>query len=520
MALTACEKDSQPSDGNLHLVVEGMGGSKMAISGNHSYWVTDDKVNINGSEYTLSVSGSASDAVVDVPAAENYYGGYPSDICAVDADLGTCTLAVPAEYTYETVSYNSGTYQHLQSPLVGYAASGADRMIFKHVTAAIGVQVVNYYGFTIEVDSIVVVSDSYKLNGSVAVDLSGSDPTVSATAAVNDAEKKVKMLGGSSLRIFAGDSTVVQIPVLPVGSGNHFTVRTYVHKVDQTAVVKTLEKTQTTGGALARAKIGYARMATPGLFSVSASKKVVISQGNLQYIGSAATPYWKFSETQYGYLGTTTGQNSSDVNKDRDLFGWGTSGWSGSGATAYQPYATSTTDGDYYSTGNISNTNADWGKYNPISNGGGVEGRWQTPTSDEWKYLIESRNVSNRFVKATVAGVKGLIIFSDDYLHPDGLTNLSNVNDASKNFPYTAILNNWVKMEAAGAVFLPAVGYRTSGTTVSTSVGAYYWSSTKVPSESKAYNVYLVAGAITTQNANYSSGFNKGYYVRLVRNVQ
>lgn len=39
-----------------------------------------------------------------------------------------------------------------------------------------------------------------------------------------------------------------------------------------------------------------------GLFSVSATKKVYFSKGNLQYIGSASTPYWKFAEHQWDYL--------------------------------------------------------------------------------------------------------------------------------------------------------------------------------------------------------------------------
>ena len=47
--------------------------------------------------------------------------------------------------------------------------------------------------------------------------------------------------------------------------------------------------------------------------------QVYFSQGNLQYIGSASTPYWKFAENQWDCLGTTTGQNSSNQNADRDL---------------------------------------------------------------------------------------------------------------------------------------------------------------------------------------------------------
>ena len=41
-----------------------------------------------------------------------------------------------------------------------------------------------------------------------------------------------------------------------------------------------------------------------GKFTINANgNQVYFSQGNLQYIGSAATPYWKFAEKQWDYLG-------------------------------------------------------------------------------------------------------------------------------------------------------------------------------------------------------------------------
>lgn len=507
---------NENADGQLTLLAEGMNhGGKMLVDGYSTMWASGDQVRINDETVTVSVSDGSATVSSGSKFTAPFFGVYPAGIYRSNSGA-SYTLNLPDTYSYAVADGK----QNLASPMVAYAESGSTLM-FKHLTAAIGVEVVNYYGFTISVDSIVVESDSYKLNGAVTVTL-GDDIAVDTAVGSAAADRRVKMtFGDTPLQVFAGDSTVVQVPVLPVGLGNKFTVKICVHKVDQPAVAKAIEKTQSVGGSLGRSYLAYARLATPGLFSVAANKKVIISQGNLQYIGSAATPYWKFAETQYGYFGTTTGQNGTAADVDRDLFGWGTSGWSGSGATAYQPYATSTTDNQYYNGGDITNTNADWGKYNSISNGGNQSDRWFTPTSEEWDYVIIQRSVANRFVKASVAGVKGLIIFSDDYVHPEDITALSNVNDATKNYGLTYINTAWVKMEAAGAVFLPAVGYRTSGTTVSVSTPgiAYYWSSSKVSSSNKAYNVYLFATGITTQNDNYSSGFNKGYYVRLMHEI-
>ena len=58
-----------------------------------------------------------------------------------------------------------------------------------------------------------------------------------------------------------------------------------------------------------------------GKFSVSATKQVQFSQGNLQYNSSEATYKWRFAEHQYDYVGAWN--TSTWV----DLFGWGT--WSG-----------------------------------------------------------------------------------------------------------------------------------------------------------------------------------------------
>ena len=107
--------------------------------------------------------------------------------------------------------------------------------------------------------------------------------------------------------------------------------------------------------------------ALPGLFSVSATKQVHFSQGNLQY--QASTNTWRFAEHQYDYVGTQTadergnygGNVSGSDNRSIsstysgwiDLFGWGTGSNPTLSSTSYMDYGTF----------------VDWGG-NPISNGG------------------------------------------------------------------------------------------------------------------------------------------------------
>lgn len=236
-----------------------------------------------------------------------------------------------------------------------------------------------------------------------------------------------------------------------------------------------------------------------GLFSVSETKKVWFSKGNLQYIGSATTPYWKFADSQWAVIGTN-GQGSTAPNVDRDLFGWGTSGYhDGNDAynTQYQPYSTSRpmVNWSYNEYGygpstnqnnrNISGTHYDWGVHNAIYNGGNWPGLWRTLTSDEWEYVFNGRSASTvngtpnaRYAKGKVNDVKGVILFPDSYTHPSGLAAPFGINDAgSTGWNYNSYSeSDWSEMEARGCVFLPAAGYR-DGTSVN-GVGSlgYYWS--------------------------------------------
>ena len=219
-------------------------------------------------------------------------------------------------------------------------------------------------------------------------------------------------------------------------------------------------------------------------FSVSDSKQVYFSQGNLQYQASSGT--WRFAEHQYDIIGDGNANISEDYDGWIDLFGWGTSGWN-SGANAYQPYSTSTEYSDYYPGGSYSNNltgsypNADWGVYNKISNGGNQAGQWRTLNNEEWYYLINSRtNASSKKGVATVNNVTGLVLLPDDWTLPADVTFTSGTSGDYAQNNYSA--SDWSKMEANGAVFLPAAGTRRGTNVGSFGILGYYWSSS-------AYNI-------------------------------
>jgi len=257
-----------------------------------------------------------------------------------------------------------------------------------------------------------------------------------------------------------------------------------------------------------------------GKFTINAAgTQVFFAQGNLQYIGSAATPYWQFAEHQWDYLGNN-GQGSNSQTADRDLFGWGTSGYN-HGATYYQPWVTSTTNSSYYAYGNqyynlsAQNGQADWG-YNAIANGGNEENSgWRTLTTDEWGYIFSSRtDAASKYGHGKVNGVNGMILLPDEWTLPEGLNFTSDISS------WVNVYNaeQWAQMMTNGAVFLPAAGYRYSmGINDVGNSGSYWSSSHSTDDNTLARYVYFKSDRLNPQH-NSNRGY--GYSVRLVRNAQ
>ena len=212
--------------------------------------------------------------------------------------------------------------------------------------------------------------------------------------------------------------------------------------------------------------------ALPGGFTINAQgDKIQFSQGNLQYQASTAT--WQFAENQWDYFGESQSDNH------RDLFGYGT-------GDAPNKVSTNTTD---YA------TFTDWG-VNAITNGGNTANLWRTLTKDEWVYLFYTReNAATKFGLGSVNGVNGTILLPDNWTLPAGASFTASTTqglaDLSGNYYYYYYNNNgdnfshntyttaqWATMEAAGAVFLPAAGYRSGSDVYFIGSDGNYWSAT------------------------------------------
>jgi hypothetical protein len=200
-------------------------------------------------------------------------------------------------------------------------------------------------------------------------------------------------------------------------------------------------------------------------FSVSATKTVTFSPGNLQY--HPANNEWRFAPNQTDYIGEANANISSTYSGWIDLFGWG---------TGNNPTNASEDNNDYQ-------TFVDWG-VNKIGNY--APNTWRTLTNDEWYYLrYERPNYDKLIGVAQVNGVNGLILLPNDWTCPSGVTFKSGFDD---NFDgciecfgnyQTFSASDWAKLEAAGAVFLPAAGSRGGSDVRGVQKYGGYWSATE-----------------------------------------
>lgn len=237
-----------------------------------------------------------------------------------------------------------------------------------------------------------------------------------------------------------------------------------------------------------------------GEFSVSATTKVHFSQGNLQFVGS-----WLFAEHQWDIIGDAQADNN------RDLFGWG---------TGDAPNKVSTTEYDY-------STFSDWGT-NAITNGGNTANMWRTLTNDEWVYLFYGRtNAATLFGLGSVNGVNGTILLPDNWVFPAGASFTASTtqglvdqgsyyyNSNENNFSHnTYTKEQWSVMESAGAVFLPAAGYRYGTGVNDFGSSGHYWSATPHDTD-RAY--FLGFGSYGFGPQGYYGDRYGGRSVRLVR---
>lgn len=324
------------------------------------------------------------------------------------------------------------------------------------------------------------------------------------------------------LTMIVGESAILQAEIYPditgvdknvtwsVSSGNAVTIDadgkvTAVSEGNATVTVTTNTNNKT--DALVINVAAPSTTFVQKAFSVSSTKTVGFSKGNLQYNVNEKT--WRFANHQWDFVGgsgTHAGNMGCNTNESAagpwiDLFGWGT--WTKNGT---EPNSTSTTDADYKtgmeSSGDFENVCKE-----------GIESGWETLTRAEWFYLFNTRATTNdiRYSKAKVHGVNGLVLLPDTW---HGSYTFANKNTSNAYASFAEIANDdWATLESEGAVFLPAAGNRFGTTVGDDGSYGYYWSSTAYTETYACYSDFCslyVAPAFTDRRFF-------GRSVRLVR---
>ena len=202
--------------------------------------------------------------------------------------------------------------------------------------------------------------------------------------------------------------------------------------------------------------------ALPGVFSVSDTKKVYFSKGNLYYDGSALN----FEANQSAF-------NSSYESSHVSLFTW------------------SSTVAD--AVGESSNGDNLFCDENNKVSVHGSEAIYYALSTEEWQYLFN--NHSKKW--ATVNGVNGYVIAPDGF---EETLAASYADDAA--------------LAADNLVFLPAAGFREGSDVYAVGDYGYYWSSSA--DKEKRYSAYVVIFNSDNVSPDVSDDRDYGYSVRLI----
>lgn len=344
---------------------------------------------------------------------------------------------------------------------------------------------------TTDIDADITITG---MNNMVSVDFSknnGADDPVNPFTYTKDGEGSIKLHKESNTERWAILLPQDEVTTATASAPNYVTESAFT--IPEIAA----NTYHSFGVTVTLAKLPY----IDAYFSVSDTKTVKFSRGNLQYKEGEG---WRFASNQYDYVGSWN--SSSWV----DLFGWGT--WSGT-SEQWSPLNTSDDPKNYSWNGD---------KYFQGSIGG--YSNWYTLTEGEWIYLLRERPTgvtvndtkNARYTEATINingnPVNGVILFPDNYAGgtPSGVT-WGSIN-ISSIWSTRCTTAGWSSLEAAGCVFLPAAGYRYGTDFYKAGLYGIYWSSTD-NGDKDAFHLYFYSAFMDP--LSYSNRY-RGCSVRFV----
>lgn len=494
MLFVGCKKDKNVV--TLGVQVENAAADgKLFIDENHNpvFFDEGESINVNGTEYSVVKDGTSYTVAVETNDDGNYYACYPASITDGFTGSSSQSITLPRWQSYEWADGRQNVKLPAGAVIEG---NSGKKLKFYNFCSLLEVSWNNTSSDDYDIVGIEVTAPGTALCGNGTVDVAGTGTELTMTSTdekynrvnLDIPEESRETVGG-------GQSTQQQYYiVLPPFDSKKITVRVFVMKHNQTTADDQKIRTITIGTdsevSLPRNYIVPLHITgapeedngLTGYFSVRGdghgndTYKVVFSRGNLQCINGTT---WKFADRQYDFYGLKNmTPGGYDLSNTQDLFAWSDASNSYFGRYTYDEWeqaggwTPSGTTGEYFK---------DWGAYKTIS--GDAPGTWFTLTADEWYYLFHLRVNSTGAAlrgKAVITGVQGHQALASrygtprDYIHgfilmPDDWTSEDlpaglRFTPASESGGANAYVNEytveeWARLEAAGAMFLPAAGY-------------------------------------------------------------
>lgn len=594
MFFAGCKKDVNTV--TLGVEVEPAAASgKLYIDANHNpvFFTTGEMVNVNGTEYPVTLDGTTYKVdVTDEGEGAIYRAAYPTSLFNTISATGfTDNTDQPIHLSRWQKYVKVDGKQNVQLPAGAIInGDGSKKLKFYNFGSLLEIQWKNTSDVSYDIVGIEVTVPGVGLYGDGVANLSGNTSNI----VMNDVHKNrvnLDITEEDRETVAAGSTSDKYYIFLPPFENKKVTVRIQTIRTAMSTLEDQKLRTVTvnTSNAVTLPRNYIVPMhveSTPtedngltGYFSVRGdaqgndSYKVVFSRGNLQHVGTAlpSDGTWKFADRQYDFFACNNLANAGfGVSNTTDLFAWSFD-YSGDN-TRDDKFGMFTYDfWNDYNDWTAGGTFQDWGYYKTIS--GDAPQTWFTMTSDEWYYLLHTRvhltgddlrgkakitGIADHPGRLSMSGnthpteVYGFILLPDDWTPGDVPSGIS-FTPASMSNPaeneYT--VSQWARLEAAGAMFLPAAGYaepyddpddpeETEGSVVvfdnATNQNGNYWTSTKQETQGvwasgyaeshylafqyNAYYWHLQTSSGMMTNHTVSNYDMKWYYMRSVRLVK
>ena len=534
----ASEENSQPSGPvTLTATIVDESGTKATlndVTGAFAFSGTDAIKVYNGSACYESTGVSIKEGIATFTMADGFtntgsgFAGFPASMVSNITASGV-TFVLPASYTYSQVGGSNASAAMVPCPMMAtYTAEG--NLQFRQAGSVVRIRVTNIAAGTL---SFTFPSN---VTGKVKVSTTPSGNSDGITTLSSEVGHTI---------------TVTDVPNISMGNYAYITLPVPTNTKPQNILVvnnpsdasdsrmAAIEGSATSLNRAGGYKLSVSPVAkTTPSFKVGPSTTVVLAPGNLMahvanYEGgaTATADSWKFGGyfecIGYGGGNSSFASGTSFTDKWIDLFSW--QGQSAD-TKAHGLVNVSTSQKAY--NGNVEGESLYSGCWDGLTivNCNTSVYTWRPMKEDELSYLLTNAsrgakvngNTYSRHVRATVAGVNGLLIFPDSDSEiwtsamgeaPTCINTTGSYSWGSTN-NYTA--SNFEAMYSAGIIFLPTVGVRVSGNIDRVATCGVYWAS-KGEDTTHAYATYFDGTCVLPCT---DGGRHSGRAVRLVRDVE